>query len=87
MQWENGGWAEKGSLRPSWLLFSFSFSYFKFLNFPLILKFYFGLGYISHYSILSQNAHKIKFQHHAYFCGFYVINYLFLHRVFTCDDA
>jgi hypothetical protein len=65
------------------------FLLFKFLNFPLILKFYFGLGYISHYSILSQNAHKIKFQHDAYFCGFYGINYLFffLHRVFTCDDA
>jgi hypothetical protein len=35
----------------------------------------------------SQDAHKNENQHDTYFCGFYVINYLFLPRVYTCDDA
>jgi hypothetical protein len=35
----------------------------------------------------SQDAHKNKNQHDIYFCGFYVINYLFLPRVYICDDA
>jgi hypothetical protein len=37
--------------------------------------------------ILSQDATKMKNQHDTYFSGFYVINYLFLHKVFACDDA
>jgi hypothetical protein len=35
----------------------------------------------------SKDAHNHEKQHDTYFSGFYVINYLFLHRVFTCDDA
>jgi hypothetical protein len=30
---------------------------------------------------------KNENQHDTYFCGFYGINYLFLPRVYTCDDA
>jgi hypothetical protein len=37
--------------------------------------------------ILSQDATKMKNLHDTYFSVFYVINYLFLHGVFTCDDA
>jgi hypothetical protein len=36
---------------------------------------------------LSPNAHKRKSQHDAQFSSFYLIDYLFLHRVFTYDDA
>jgi hypothetical protein len=37
--------------------------------------------------MLSQNAHQNENQHDTYFCGFYGINYLFIPRVYTCDDA
>jgi hypothetical protein len=38
--------------------------------------------------ILSQDAHKkMKTSMMHNFSGLYVINYYFLHRVFTCDDA
>jgi hypothetical protein len=41
------------------------------LDFPLGFKFYFGYYHIYFYLIfiLSQNAHKIKTQHDAYFSG------------------
>jgi hypothetical protein len=37
--------------------------------------------------ILSQDAHKIKTQHDAYFSGItFFINYSSLNMVFICDD-
>jgi hypothetical protein len=66
----------------------FFFSFSKLLNFPLDLKFYFELLYISFHMIfiLSQNAHKIKSSMMHNLVAYIIINYLFLKMVFTCDD-
>jgi hypothetical protein len=54
------------------------------LKYPFLVLIYF---FSYDFFILSQDATKMKNQHDTYFSGFYVINYLFLHKVFACDDA